>query len=164
MPRLRIEDAIHDAFVELTTLGEQYLSDFATRLSPGLRRGAVQPLLRLHRTGPERISELALELGLDPTTVTRHLDELESRGLVARHSDPTDRRATLVHLTAKATAQLDAAEAGRRTRLAGMLADWPEADREAFARLLSRFVHRPQLAREIAVGAGERAGAEGCRD
>src|SRR5262249_42787575 len=116
MPRLRIEDAIHDAFVELTTLGEQYLSDFADRLSPGLRPGAGPPLLRLHRTGPERVSELAVQLGLDPTTVTRHLDELESRGLIVRRPDPTDRRATLVHLTPAAVAKLDAADADRRVR------------------------------------------------
>ncbi|GIH18553.1 MarR family winged helix-turn-helix transcriptional regulator [Rugosimonospora africana] len=154
MPRLRIEDAIHDAFVELTALGEQYLSDFATRLSPGLRRGAVQPLLRLHRSGPERVSELAVQLGLDSTTVTRHLDELQARGLVARRPDPTDRRATLVHLTPKAVAQLDAAEVDRRTRLGNVLADWSAGDRYEFARLLHRFVHRPELASEIAVGVG----------
>jgi DNA-binding MarR family transcriptional regulator len=154
MPRLRLEDAIHSAFVELTALGEQYLSDFAGRLSPGLRRGAVQPLLRLHSTGPERVSELAEQLGLDSTTVTRHLDELESRGLVVRRPDPTDRRAVLVHLTPKAVAQLDAADADRRTRLGNVLADWTAVDRHEFARLLNRFVHRPQLASEIAVGAG----------
>jgi DNA-binding MarR family transcriptional regulator len=158
MPRLRLEDAIHDAFVELTALGEQYLSDFAARLSPGLRRGAAQPLLRLHRTGPERVSELAVELGLDSTTVTRHLDELESRGLIARTPDPTDRRAVLVRLTPKAVAQLDAADADRRTRLGTVLADWPAADRHEFARLLNRFAHRPQLASEIAVGVGSGRG------
>jgi DNA-binding MarR family transcriptional regulator len=158
MPRPCLEDAIHDAFVELTALGEQYLSDFAARLSPGLRRGAVQPLLRLHRNGPERIGALAVELGLDSTTVTRHLDELESRGLVVREPDPADRRAALVRLTPKAVAQMDAADADRRTRLGHVLADWPAGDRHEFARLLSRFVHRPDLASEIAVGAGSGRG------
>jgi DNA-binding MarR family transcriptional regulator len=154
MPRLRIEDAIHSAFVELTALGEQYLSDFAGRLSPGMRRGAVQPLLRLHRTGPERVSELAEQLGLDSTTVTRHLDELESRGLIVRRPDPTDRRAALVHLTPKAVTALDAADADRRARLGSVLADWSAEDRYEFARLLNRFAHRPQLASEIAVRVG----------
>lgn len=149
MPRPRLEDALHDAFVELTTLGEQYLSDFATRLSPGLRRGAAQPLLRLHRTGPERVSALACQLGLDSTTVTRHLDELESRGLISRAPDADDRRAVLVRLTPKAVAKLDAADAERRTRLHSLLADWPAEDRHDFARLLSRFVHRPDLGSEI---------------
>jgi DNA-binding MarR family transcriptional regulator len=150
LPCPRLEDALHDAFLQLTTLGEQYLSDFAEQLSPGLRRGAAQPLLRLHRTGPERISALACHLGLDSTTVTRHLDELESRGLIARGPDPDDRRAVVVCLTPKAVAKLDAADVARRDRLHDLLADWPTADRREFARLLSRFVHRPDLADEIA--------------
>jgi DNA-binding MarR family transcriptional regulator len=149
----RLEDALHDAFVELTALGEQYLSDLADELSPGLRRGAVQPLLRLHRIGPERISALACHLGLDSTTVSRHLDELETRGLIARAPDATDGRAVVVRLTTKAVAKMDAADAARRARLHDLLADWPAHDRHEFARLLSRFVHRPALASEIGAGA-----------
>jgi DNA-binding MarR family transcriptional regulator len=153
MIRKNVEDAIHDAFVELTTLGEKDLSDFAARLSPGLRRGALQPLL-LHRTGPQRVSEFAAQLGLNSTTVARHFDELESRGLIARRPDPTDRRATLVCLTSKAVATFDALKADRRTRLSHPLADWTDTDRYESARLLHRFVHRPDLAGEIAVGVG----------
>jgi DNA-binding MarR family transcriptional regulator len=145
----RLEDAVHDAFVELTSIGDHYLNAFAEELSPGLRRGAVQPLLRLHRTGVERVSGLAAGLGLDATTVTRHLDELAARGLITRRPDPSDRRAALVRLTPQAVARLDAADADRRARLRELLADWPAADRYEFARLLSRFVHRPDLPAEI---------------
>jgi DNA-binding MarR family transcriptional regulator len=145
----RLEDAVHDAFVELTSIGDHYLNAFAEELSPGLRRGAVQPLLRLHRTGVERVSGLAAGLGLDATTVTRHLDELEARGLITRRPDPSDRRAALVRLTPQAVARLDAADADRRARLRELLADWPADDRYEFARLLSRFVHRPDLPAEI---------------
>jgi len=145
----RLEDAVHDAFVELTSIGDRYLNAFAEELSPGLRRGAVQPLLRLHRVGIERVSEVAAGLGLDATTVTRHLDDLESRGLITRSPDPSDRRATLVRLTPQAVARLDAADADRRTRLRELLADWPADERYEFARLLSRFVHRPDLPAEI---------------
>ena len=145
----RLEDAVHDAFVELTSIGDHYLNAFAEELSPGLRRGAVQPLLRLHRVGVERVSGLASGLGLDATTVTRHLDDLEARGLITRSPDPSDRRATLVTLTPQAVARLDAADADRRTRLRELLADWPADERYEFARLLSRFVHRPDLSAEI---------------
>ena len=150
----RLEDAVHDAFVELTSIGDHYLNAFAEKLSPGLRRGAVQPLLRLHRVGVERVSGLASGLGLDATTITRHLDDLEARGLITRRPDPADRRATLVRLTPQAVARLDAADADRRTRLRELLADWPADERYEFARLLSRFVHRPDLSAEI--GASER--------
>jgi DNA-binding MarR family transcriptional regulator len=145
----RLEDAVHDAFVELTSIGDHYLNAFAEELSPGLHRGAAQPLLRLHRVGVERVSGLAAGLGLDATTVTRHLDDLEARGLITRRPNPADRRATLVRLTPRAVARMDAADADRRARLRELLADWPEADRYEFARLLSRFVHRPDLSAEI---------------
>jgi DNA-binding MarR family transcriptional regulator len=149
----RLEDAVHDAFVELTSIGDRYLNAFAEELSPGLRRGAAQPLLRLHRVGVERVSEVAAGLGLDATTVTRHLDDLESRGLITRSPDPSDRRATLVRITPHAVARLDAADADRRSRLRELLADWPADERYEFARLLSRFVHRPDLPAEIRAAA-----------
>ena len=142
---LPVEETILAAFVELTALGERYLDDFAEALSPGLRRGTAQPLIRLYRNGPQRVTALARDLGLDSTTVTRHLDELERRDLVARTPDPTDRRASLVRLTPVALAQLDTAEAERRRRLRVVLADWPAADRVTFARLLSRFADQPAL-------------------
>ena len=153
MSGVPIEETILAAFVELTARGEQYLDDFAEALSPGLRRGTAQPLIRLYRHGPQRVTGLARDLGLDSTTVTRHLDELERRELVARTPDPTDRRASLVRLTPGALAQLDAAEAERRRRLRVALADWPAADRTTFARLLSRFAEQPAL-----VGSGSGRG------
>ena len=149
MPQPRLEDALHAALVELTRHGERYLAGFAETLSPGLRRGPAQPLLRVHRYGPMRITALAHDLALDTTTVTRHLDELETRGLIVRVPDPTDGRAVLVELTPRAVAALDAADADRRDRLRSALADWPERDRCEFARLLSAFAGRPELAREL---------------
>ena len=150
MTRARLEDALHEALVELTSLGEVYLAEFASHLAPGLRRGAVQPLLRLHRLGPLRVSDLARELGLDATTITRHLDQLEARDLVVRDRDPEDRRAVLVRLSARATDLLDAAVEDRRGRLRHNLDDWSAEDRARFAALLSRFVRRPDLAHDIA--------------
>lgn len=140
-----VEETILAAFVELTTLGQRYQDELADELSPGLRRGTAQPVLRLHRDGPQRVSVLARQLGLDSTTVTRHLDELERRGLVARVPDDADKRASVVRLTPEAVARLDAAETERRRRLHGVLADWPPAERDTFARLLTRFAEQPAL-------------------
>jgi len=139
------EDTILAAFVEITAIGQRYQDELADELSPGLRRGTAQPVLRLHRDGPQRVSALARGLGLDSTTVTRHLDELERRGLVVRRPDDADRRASVVGLTAEAVARLDAADTERRRRLRHLLADWPAADRQSFARLLARFAERPSL-------------------
>jgi DNA-binding MarR family transcriptional regulator len=153
---VRAEEAIQKAFVEVTVLGERYLDDLADALSPGLRRGTAQPLLRLHRDGPERVSVLARALGLDSTTVTRHLDELERRGLVTRTQDATDGRASVVRLTAMALAQLDAAQAERRRRLRDVMAGWPAQERSEFARLFGRFVE--DAAHDSALTSGARSG------
>ena len=43
--------------------------------------------------------DLALAVGIEGPTLTRHLDGLEQRGLVHRRQDPENRRAVLVELT-----------------------------------------------------------------
>jgi MarR family transcriptional regulator for hemolysin len=43
--------------------------------------------------------DLAREIGIEGPTLTRHLDGLESAGLVRRTAHPGDRRATRVELT-----------------------------------------------------------------
>jgi DNA-binding MarR family transcriptional regulator len=150
MPHERLEDVLHEAFTELTLHGDIYLADFAEHLSPGMGRGPVKALFKLKRLGPLRISELAVQLRLDSTTVSRHVDDLERRGLVVREPDLTDRRATLVRLSPQAVELLDDAEVERRGKLRDGLQDWSPTDRETFARLLSRFVQRDDLAAHVA--------------
>jgi len=43
--------------------------------------------------------ELAHAIGIEGPTLTRHLDGLEAKGLVARRRDPDDRRSVHVELT-----------------------------------------------------------------
>jgi len=43
--------------------------------------------------------DLAVAVGIEGPTLTRHLDGLEQRGLVQRRQDPGNRRAVLVELT-----------------------------------------------------------------
>lgn len=80
MVQERLEDVLHEAFTELTLHGDIYLADFAESLSPGLGRGPVKALFTLRRLGPLRVKELAVQLRLDSTTVSRHVDDLERRG------------------------------------------------------------------------------------
>src|SRR5688572_7163122 len=57
---------------------------------------------------------LAEALGVHPSSVTRLVDRLESKGLVARHVNEHDRREIAVALTASGRAVVDDATAGRR--------------------------------------------------
>ncbi len=96
-------------------------------------------LSALARTGPRSAADLAPEVGIDRSGVTRRASRLEEAGLVRREPDPDDRRAQLLVLTDRgrdAVAEL-------RTRLADRitagLATWPPGEAEAFARHLRRF-------------------------
>jgi len=55
--------------------------------------------LQLSETGTRLVSQLARSLMVHPTTATLATDRMEARKLIRREPHPTDRRATLVHIT-----------------------------------------------------------------
>jgi DNA-binding MarR family transcriptional regulator len=59
-------------------------------------------LFKLSRKPGLRQVELADMLDIEPITLTRILDRLQEAGLIERSSDPADRRAWRLHVTAKA--------------------------------------------------------------
>jgi DNA-binding MarR family transcriptional regulator len=67
----------------------------------GLTRARAEVIWRLHQLGPVTQRELSEALRCTPRNVTGLVDALESSGLVARRTHPTDRRATLVKLTGR---------------------------------------------------------------
>jgi DNA-binding MarR family transcriptional regulator len=109
--------------------------------------------LDLLSDGGLRIGELAGRVGIDDTTATRLVDRLEEMGLVARQSEPGDRRATTVALTpageelvAGIAKQrqlffcdvLDALEPDERSELVRLTAKAAEALRARSEELISR--------------------------
>ncbi len=56
-------------------------------------------LVVLASHGPQRTTDLAVELGVQPSTVTRSCDRLIRRGLVRRCRRPDDRRVAWLGLT-----------------------------------------------------------------
>ncbi len=65
-------------------------------------------LLLLAATPGVRPSDLATELRIEASSLTGHLDRLETLGLVSRTSDPDDRRVNRVALTERGTTLLTA--------------------------------------------------------
>ena len=85
--------------LELTVLlGEDLSSSLA---GEGLTPSRAPLLWHLGQHGPSTQRVLADALGVAPRTVTGLVDALEETGFVTREAHPTDRRATLVTLTAK---------------------------------------------------------------
>jgi DNA-binding MarR family transcriptional regulator len=101
---------------------------------------AVGSLLRIvARHGPLVIGELAARAGLDQSTVSRQVRTLEDLGLVDRRRDPTDRRSSLIVLSAEGRRHQERVRAVARNDYDAALADWSDADRATFAGLLDRF-------------------------
>ncbi len=62
------------------------------RLDPA----SVFVLHHVYANAPVRVSDLARHMGLDASTVSRHVRHLEERGHLSRTGDPDDRRAARV--------------------------------------------------------------------
>jgi DNA-binding MarR family transcriptional regulator len=90
---------------------------------------------------------------LTPAAVTALLDRLERRGYVRRNGDPSDRRKVLVS-AAEQTAALTAAVYARSAETGEtMLARYPQAELEGFARMLEDVVKvQEQMTDELVAG------------
>ena len=93
-------------------------------------------LVRLEREEGVSQARLAELVGVDAMAMVRLVDRMEEDHLVERRTDPDDRRARRLFLTAKSRPMLD--EIWRLAALvrAEMFAGVPKADRDAFLRVL----------------------------
>lgn len=88
-----------------------------------------------------RVSELAQFLGVETSTMSRHVKSLERGGLVARAEDPLDRRAARVGLTPAGDGVLRLLREARHRYFTELLVGWSEDDREVLAPLLDRLAN-----------------------
>jgi len=72
-----------------------------------LTRAQWQVLAYLFHNEGSNQASVADALEVEPITLSRHIDRLESLGYVARMPDPADRRARRLHLTEKVRPLLD---------------------------------------------------------
>jgi DNA-binding MarR family transcriptional regulator len=115
----------------------------ARRLRARLPEGRIDPAMMfvLHHVqagGSLRVSALAEAMGLDTSTASRHVRQLEEAGYLARTGDPDDRRASRVRLTRRGRAALDQAMRARAAVLDRAIAGWPDDDRASLAILMTR--------------------------
>jgi DNA-binding MarR family transcriptional regulator len=103
-----------------------------------LPRGHTSLLSRLSSCGPLRMGELAELLGVDNSTITPQAQRLERMGLIVREPDPEDGRAAVLKITGAGKRALRRLESSWRDMLMEKLQSWPETDRVAAAKALSR--------------------------
>lgn len=85
-----------------------------------------------------RLGVVAERLRIAPRSATEVVDQLEQRGLVERHPDPSDRRAVIVSPTTAGTTLHDGIMAERRERSDEYFAVLDPAERAQLTTLLSR--------------------------
>ena len=105
----------------------------------GLHRSALVTLWRLANSGPQLISELADGVGVDASTMSRLLRQLEREGLVKRGRDASDLRCVQITITAAGRRAHERVAVARSVMLTEVLDGWQQEDRDAFVLLLERF-------------------------
>jgi DNA-binding MarR family transcriptional regulator len=86
------------------------------------------------------VTAVADALGVDQPRASRLAAQAIEAGLVRRGADPADGRRSILTLTARGRKLLAAAQRTRRDAVEAVLAGWSPEDRDAFARLLQRFI------------------------
>ena len=103
-----------------------------------LDRAEYGVMLRIAESAPVRLTDLADVLGVDISTVSRQVRELERNGLVERSGDPDDQRASRLRLTSEGQSVLTRVRAARQENMRRLLAGWSREDQIRLARLVGR--------------------------
>lgn len=96
----------------------------AGRVHPAVDAASYAVLLTIARTEPLRLVDLADEIGLDKSTMSRQVTSLIKLGLVRRRPDPEDGRAFLLELSDEGERQLAELSQQRHDAWLERLDDW----------------------------------------
>jgi DNA-binding MarR family transcriptional regulator len=136
---LRTAEEIGGQLVRLVRLIERVQAQYQAEHADAVDRATYLLLVHLAKDGAQRAGALAEAVHSDPSTVSRQVAHLVQLGLVERVADPADGRATLLVATDEGRRVFDENRQLRNRRIAGLIADWPDEERQTFARLLTRF-------------------------
>lgn len=123
----------------------------------GVYRGQPPLLEALWEQDGLTHSDLAARLHVTPATMSRMIQRMEKAGLVARKSDPADRRVSRVYLTQAGRDIRSAIAQAIRTIEADTFAGFNDEERVLLRRFLQQV--RDNLIRVVGTGPVEQAGA-----
>ena len=103
-----------------------------------LDRARYVVLRAVAESEPVRTSALAEHVGVDPSTMSRHVSVLDQAGYVTRAADPDDGRAQVLSLTPAGREVMEKARGARHDLITDALAGWDDTDRAQLASLLGR--------------------------
>ena len=106
---------------------------------PGLTLVAYTLLGQIGARSGTRASDLASTYGLDKSTISRQIDQLEKAGLLRRIGEQPGRRGQGLELTAAGAAALSEAARSVMATLVKSLVEWDDKKLKSFALMLKRF-------------------------
>jgi DNA-binding MarR family transcriptional regulator len=101
-------------------------------------KASLAVLHETRRLGTFRPSDLAAQMRLDLSTISRHVRSLEQQGMVQRTADPDDARAQRISITARGVNLLNRVLDDRAATIGDAIAHWPDRDRSDLRQLLRR--------------------------
>ncbi|HVW43870.1 MAG TPA: MarR family transcriptional regulator [Amycolatopsis sp.] len=96
-------------------------------------------LVVLDTRGPLKLSALAEQLAVNPSTATRMTDRLVAAGLVNREANPASRRELMVSLTGTGAAVVRDVTQRRRAEITRIVSRMPVTARRGLVRALTAF-------------------------
>lgn len=117
--------------------------------SLGLTAVQARLLLALDRHPDCNQGFYADRLEVEPITLTRIVDRMETAGWIERRADPTDRRARILHLTDKARDTVARVEGIVERLVADMLVGLSRDEQRQLGELLDRIGSNLVVAREM---------------
>src|SRR5437764_11388685 len=99
---------------------------------------AVWTLAAVNRLGPVRLTDLANDMELEPSRISKEINRLAEAGLVEQQTDEADRRAIRITATEKGSDAWNRYRKAVDQQLARTLDSWSDRDITKLAALLTR--------------------------
>ncbi len=118
-----------------------FLRWMESRTCGGLNYARLRLLQALHCGGPAIMRDLGTQLGTSPRNMTAIVDALEDAQLVVRRRHPTDRRATVIELSAEGAREAGQQPGPRINAMSEIFADLSPAERTQFSSVLGKLMN-----------------------
>lgn len=122
----------------LFELNKQYLSKFEH--CTGISRTRLEILRTLSEGENFTQRDLQNKVNIDPAAITRHLKQLEERGLIVRMKNPDDNRFSLVRLTEEGKENIGAYCEEKQRITSKILNGFSEQERTLLLNMLKRLL------------------------
>ncbi|KMM37416.1 MarR family winged helix-turn-helix transcriptional regulator [Guptibacillus hwajinpoensis] len=120
------------------------LNEIFKQMSPkferctGISQSRLDLLHKLFEVDETSQSALQKEVNIDSAAVTRHLKQLEGKGMVARRKNPNDNRFTFVSLTEEGRERIVSYRLEKEQFITKVLKDFSEEEQTSLSNMLTR--------------------------